>query len=413
MRNNPLANFALTLILLTIMLMHAACSEASPLEKEVEDAVPIEQEAIRIVGDSISSDEADVEFRTVLLDGGVGLTSSIGGVYWYKEGVAYYAHYQAMWDSPGIPRAPTDITYIDILNAIDLAANSENMASPDSKAFTEFINETKFGLTLKERIELHQILQASGFMAMEEAERIAPVARVGEVRNLEVDKELTKKYRAEIFQKYGVKESDLVFPLRTYVELTTYDALNRSEFARKISTEWMYNIGCKYLSGGWESARFVGVYINKNVPLGMALVERAAEQGYHRAQSLLATEYGAGKAVYPTTKLYSDVRVDPEKSFRWVKVLAEQGDALWGIRMGSAYYFGNGVPRDYVQAYAWLSRSISTFGSGRREVEEYLRELETKMSPEHIREAQLLSASIHERIQANYSESGIAKVKKE
>ena len=46
---------------------------------------------------------------------------------------------------------------------------------------------------------------------------------------------------------------------------------------------------------------------------------------------------------------------DHQKAFRMWKRSAEQGHTSSQATVGNSYVDGNGVPRDYVRAYAWLS----------------------------------------------------------
>jgi hypothetical protein len=46
---------------------------------------------------------------------------------------------------------------------------------------------------------------------------------------------------------------------------------------------------------------------------------------------------------------------DYQKAFRLLKPLAEQGDAEAQALVGIFYAGGDGVPQNYVRAYAWLS----------------------------------------------------------
>ena len=78
---------------------------------------------------------------------------------------------------------------------------------------------------------------------------------------------------------------------------------------------------------------------------------------------------------------------------RWYQKAAEQNGTAAQIDLGMMYYRGQGVPRDYVQAYMWAIVATSNSPSGRyREVAAKNRDIiATRMSPVQIEEAQRLA----------------------
>ena len=77
---------------------------------------------------------------------------------------------------------------------------------------------------------------------------------------------------------------------------------------------------------------------------------------------------------------------------------ADQGEARAQLNLGVMYANGEGVPEDYVRAYAWLNIAAASGGEDAIELRSMTREL---MTPSQIAEAQQLSREIFERIQGN------------
>ena len=78
--------------------------------------------------------------------------------------------------------------------------------------------------------------------------------------------------------------------------------------------------------------------------------------------------------------------------------LAEAGDADAQYNLGFMYAFGEGVPQDYKEAYAWLSVAKA---NGLELAEKNLGIVTKKMTKEQIAEAQSLATEIQKRIEAN------------
>jgi len=88
-------------------------------------------------------------------------------------------------------------------------------------------------------------------------------------------------------------------------------------------------------------------------------------------------------------------RGDHTTAVRLYMPLAEQGDAEAQHAIGYMYRTGEGVPKDLVKAYMWLTLAISQFhelDTARRTLVESNRILvATSMTPEQIAEAQKLA----------------------
>ena len=108
-----------------------------------------------------------------------------------------------------------------------------------------------------------------------------------------------------------------------------------------------------------------------------------AEQGDADAQLGLGAMYFYGQGVPQ----------DYAEAVKWYRLAAEQGQADAQIALGFMYYFGHGVPQDYVQAHMWYSLAAerSSPGEDRDQLISYRDEVEAKMSPEQIAEAQRLA----------------------
>jgi TPR repeat protein len=78
-------------------------------------------------------------------------------------------------------------------------------------------------------------------------------------------------------------------------------------------------------------------------------------------------------------------RKDYKTAYKLLLPFAEQGDALAQKNLGLMYYKGQGVPQDYVKAHMWarLDKYSNTPG-----MIQYTQDLEKKMSPSQIEEAQ-------------------------
>ena len=72
------------------------------------------------------------------------------------------------------------------------------------------------------------------------------------------------------------------------------------------------------------------------------------------------------------------------KEFQGVKSKAEQGDALAQSGLGWMYDNGQGVEKDYAEAYAWYNIAAKT----EPKAAEMRDDLEKKMSPQQVGEAQ-------------------------
>jgi len=83
-------------------------------------------------------------------------------------------------------------------------------------------------------------------------------------------------------------------------------------------------------------------------------------------------------------------RGDYATALRIFRQLADQGDASAQAKLGVMYYFGWGVPQDYVQAHMWYNLAAAQ-GQEDARAREVRDDLAEKMTPAQIAEAQRLA----------------------
>ena len=81
---------------------------------------------------------------------------------------------------------------------------------------------------------------------------------------------------------------------------------------------------------------------------------------------------------------------------------AEQGFADAQLKLGYVYAIGHGVPKDYVQAYAWFNIAAA---QGHEKAKEYLKEITKEMPTADITKAQELSREYWEAYGPNRTSS--------
>jgi predicted aspartyl protease len=106
---------------------------------------------------------------------------------------------------------------------------------------------------------------------------------------------------------------------------------------------------------------------------------KAAEQDNVEAQLNLGYIYGRHSLDVGATK-------DATEAVKWYRTAAEQGNGRGQRFLGLSYWLGAGVPKNYVEAYKWLTLA-SVWGAKDRDL------LEQEMTPGQIAEAQRLSAA--------------------
>tara|TARA_B100000586_G_scaffold57964_1_gene39721 strand:+ start:69 stop:767 length:699 start_codon:yes stop_codon:yes gene_type:complete len=190
----------------------------------------------------------------------------------------------------------------------------------------------------------------------------------------------------------------------------TGKAVETTKTKDSVSADWKAGINA-YLAGDYETA--------------LKIYRAAAEKGNIMAQFTLA-------GIYMNPKKFEKhgVKRDYKESAKWYHLAAEQGDDIAQFTIGLMYKKGQGVTKNLVIAYMWLStaefsnkNSVLVFQKMgavknknisekdlmnylkimRKQKKETVGKLERKMTPEQIAEAQKLA---RECIKKNYKDCG-------
>ncbi len=86
-----------------------------------------------------------------------------------------------------------------------------------------------------------------------------------------------------------------------------------------------------------------------------------------------------------------DIPQNHAEAVRWYRAASEQGDANAQANLGSMYASGEGVPEDYVLAYAWFNLAGA---QGVEEAQEAKDRLSRRMTSEQVARAQELSIEL-------------------
>jgi hypothetical protein len=104
-----------------------------------------------------------------------------------------------------------------------------------------------------------------------------------------------------------------------------------------------------------------------------------AEQGYADAQDRLGYAYYCGQGVLQ----------DYIEAARWWREAADQGAANAQFNLGLLYYGGRGVPQDYAEAHLWIDLAASrASGDDQKKFADARELVAKKMTAEQIAEAQ-------------------------
>jgi TPR repeat protein len=112
-------------------------------------------------------------------------------------------------------------------------------------------------------------------------------------------------------------------------------------------------------------------------------LREAAERGDIGAQVTLGSMYFNGE----------DVLKDYVEATKWYRKAADQGDFLAQLKLGAMYSVGSGgVPQDYVMAYMWTNLAYAALsGNLQKEAAELRAEIAAKMTSQQIAQAQQLA----------------------
>ena len=89
---------------------------------------------------------------------------------------------------------------------------------------------------------------------------------------------------------------------------------------------------------------------------------------------------------------------EEEVALETIRKAAEQGEARAQYRLGFMYANGNGVPHNYVEAYAWMSVAAT---NGNEDAKEFLPKAKAELTREQLIAAQIRAIELTEQINAN------------
>ena len=95
-------------------------------------------------------------------------------------------------------------------------------------------------------------------------------------------------------------------------------------------------------------------YDKKNYTEAVTWFQKAAEQGYAKAQSSLGNCYLFGRGV----------KIDYQISNYWFQKAANQGNSNGQYAIGASYEFGAGVKKNYTQALYWYRKAAAQGHAG-------------------------------------------------
>ncbi len=97
--------------------------------------------------------------------------------------------------------------------------------------------------------------------------------------------------------------------------------------------------GSSALAGAYEDA--LAAFKQRDFATAIRLLQPLADQGNANAQLVLGNAYYGNK--------------DYPEAARWYRRSAEQGNTGAQLNLGAMLETGEGVPRDYIDAYKWLN----------------------------------------------------------
>ncbi|MDP6022844.1 MAG: hypothetical protein QGG19_16325 [Alphaproteobacteria bacterium] len=141
----------------------------------------------------------------------------------------------------------------------------------------------------------------------------------------------------------------------------------------------------QYYLGGMYGT---GLGVPKDGAKHIYWLTKAAKQGYVDAQSSLGFMYANDwvKGVVPEDAA--------KAAFYWFTKAAKQGAEDAQSNLGVMYARGEGVPKDDVRAYAWLSISLKRSQFDNHHIKQFKETVVKRMTPTQIAEAQKLSREL-------------------
>jgi TPR repeat protein len=119
----------------------------------------------------------------------------------------------------------------------------------------------------------------------------------------------------------------------------------------------------------------LSAFAHGDYAIALKLLRPFAELKNASAQNALGFLYASGG---------SGVAQDFEEARKWYQRAANQGHGRSRANLGVMYYNGDGVPKNYVEAYMWFDLALA---AGFEDAVKYRSLVEEMMTPEQIAEA--------------------------
>lgn len=150
------------------------------------------------------------------------------------------------------------------------------------------------------------------------------------------------------------------------------DAKNFSRCLESASLGYVdaqFNVAYKY---------YYGIGIPQDYNQAFKWYMKSAKQGNYLAQNILGSMYYNGNGTHQ----------DYKQAANWYMKSAKQGHPYAPFNLGKMYYLGEGVPQDFMYSHMWNNIAAR---KGIKKAAKFRNELEKKMTPAQIGEAQELA----------------------
>ena len=179
----------------------------------------------------------------------------------------------------------------------------------------------------------------------------------------------------------------------------------------------MYDTGEGVPQNYTEAVRWYRMAAEQGDAKAVQSIRRIAEQRFAEAQFTLGDMYDTGRGVrhsnMPPAKASPKTieavrwyRMAAEQGFaeamRWVRESAEQGNVKAQFTLGDMYRTGRGIPKNFIQAYAWYNIAAA---QGEEMAKEELKYILPAMATADITKAQELSSEYWEAYGPNRASS--------
>jgi TPR repeat protein len=222
-------------------------------------------------------------------------------------------------------------------------------------------------------------------------DRVAHISGKLTLEKRKLAEEEAEKLRAEISANREAAELGVVYQpdekklkqlFRTFNPVTFADLL---EPANEGDPDAQFKLGRKYDTGDGAIKDPVAAEI---------WIRKAAVQGHPGAQSQLAIRYSNGDP---------PLKKDLKESKKWHYLAAMQGNENSADALGLVYFYGIGVPKNPIKAFAWYSQD-------HRWQDPNLKQISAKLPPEQLSQAKAEADKLANQIKLNKeaAEGGIA-----